>query len=123
MHKYIMDSKLLELMDKAFETIPKQELTPSEASREVFRGNIEHVALKDCMNRVAGVIVVPYPPGIPVLMGGEKIDENSKSILDFLLAREEFERVFPGYFSDIHGVEAFYDKDGVRRFHTMVIKN
>ena len=123
MHKYIMDSKLLELMDKAFETIPKQELTPSEASREVFRGNIEHVALKDCMNRVAGVIVVPYPPGIPVLMGGEKIDESSKSILDFLLAREEFERVFPGYFSDIHGVEAFYDKDGVRRFHTMVIKN
>lgn len=123
MHKYIIESKLLELMDKAFQIIPKQELTPAEASREVFRGNIEHVPVKDCMNRVAGVIVVPYPPGIPVLMGGEKIDENSKSILDFLLAREEFERVFPGYFSDIHGVEAFIDNDGVRRFHTMVIKN
>ncbi|WP_432204379.1 Orn/Lys/Arg decarboxylase N-terminal domain-containing protein [Cetobacterium somerae] len=123
MHNYIKESKLLELMDKAFQVIPKQELTPAEASREVFRGNIEHLPLKDCMNRTAGVIVVPYPPGIPVLMGGERIDEASKSILNFLLAREEFERVFPGYFSDIHGIEAFNDEDGVRRFHTMVIKN
>ncbi|MGL4787409.1 MAG: hypothetical protein ACRC2Q_11085, partial [Cetobacterium sp.] len=123
MHKYIIESKLLELMDKAFQIIPKQELTPAEASREVFRGNIEHLPIKDCMNRVAGVIVVPYPPGIPVLMGGEKIDETSKPILDFLLAREEFERIFPGYFSDIHGIEAFVDNDGIRRFHTMVIKN
>lgn len=122
MHKYIEESKLLEYMDKAFEIIPEQELTPAEASREVFRGNIEHVPVKDCLNQVAAVIVVPYPPGIPVLMGGEKIDENSKPILDFLLAREEFERVFPGYYSDIHGVEAFVDKDGVRRFHTMIIK-
>ncbi len=122
MHKYIKDSRLLEYMDEAFEIIPKQELTPAEASREVFRGNIEHIAVKDCLDRVAAVIVVPYPPGIPVLMGGEKIDEKSKPILDFLLAREEFERVFPGYYSDIHGIEAFIDKDGVRRFHTMVIK-
>lgn len=123
MHIYIVESKLLDLMDKAFQIIPKQILTPAEASVEVFRGNIEHIPIKDCMNRTAGVIVVPYPPGIPVLMGGERIDDSSKPILDFLLAREEFERVFPGYYSDIHGIEAFVDSDGVRRFHTMVIKN
>lgn len=122
MHEYIRDSKLLDSLDRAFEIIPEQILTPAEASREVFRENIEHVAIKDAMDRVAGVIVVPYPPGIPVLMGGEKIDEKSKPILDFLLAREEFERVFPGYYSDIHGIHAYEDEDGVRRFHTMVIK-
>lgn len=122
MHKYIEKSKLLEHMDRAFQVIPKQILTPSEASREVFRGNIEHKAIKDCMNEIAGVIVVPYPPGIPVLMGGEKIDEDSKAILDYLLEREEFERVFPGYYGDIHGIEAYEDKDGVRRFHTLIIK-
>lgn len=121
MHKYIKESNILEYMDKAFEIIPEQILTPAEASREVFRGNIKHVPLKDCLNEIAAVIVVPYPPGIPVLMGGEKIDEKSKPILDFLLAREEFERVFPGYYSDIHGVEAFADEDGIRRFHTMII--
>ena len=48
---------------------------------------------------------------------------SPEQIAEILLAREEFERVFPGYFSDIHGVEAFIDNDGVRRFHTMVIKN
>lgn len=123
MHEYIRDKGLLENMDKAFQIIPEQIMTPAQASENVFKGNIEHVPVKDCMNRVAGVIVVPYPPGIPVLMGGEKIDDKVKPIMDFLLEREEFERVFPGYYSDIHGIEAFIDPDGVRRFHTMVIKN
>lgn len=122
MHRYIQTSKLLEHMDMAFQVIPKQILTPAEAAREVFRENVEHVAIKDCMNRVAGVIVVPYPPGIPVLMGGEKIDEESDAILKYLLEREEFERVFPGYYGDIHGIEAYEDEDGIRRFHTLVIK-
>lgn len=122
MHRYIRDSKLLDHMDKAFQMIPKQILTPAEAAREVFRENVEHVAIKDCMDRVAGVIVVPYPPGIPVLMGGEKIDKDSEAILNYLLEREEFERVFPGYYGDIHGIEAYEDEDGVRRFHTLVIK-
>ncbi|MEG0135299.1 MAG: Orn/Lys/Arg decarboxylase N-terminal domain-containing protein [Cetobacterium sp.] len=122
MHNYIKKSKLLDFMDKAFEIIPNQILTPAQAAKEVFRCNIEHLPVKDIMNRIAGVMVVPYPPGIPILMGGEKIDKNSQSILDFLLAREKFERIFPGYYSDIHGIKAFEDKDGIRRFHTMVIK-
>ncbi len=122
MHEYIRDSKLLDFMDKGFELIPYQALTPAEASREVFRGNIEHLPLKDVMNRVSAVIVVPYPPGIPILMGGEKINDKSKPVLDFLLAREKFELVFSGYFADIHGIQAFNDSEGIRRFHTMVIK-
>jgi lysine decarboxylase/arginine decarboxylase len=122
MHKRIQELNLLGLLDQAFEIIPTPVMTPAEASREVFRKNVEHIRVADLMNRTGAVMLVPYPPGIPVLMGGEKIDESSKIILDFLLAREQFEIEFPGYYSDIHGVEAHLDENGVRRFYTMALK-
>lgn len=121
MHDYIRNNHMLELMDKAFQVIPTPEMTPTEASRKVFREEIEKIPVSKLMGRVAAVMMVPYPPGIPILMGGEKVDDLSKPIIDYLLAREAYEREFPGYYSDIHGVKAEF-VDGKRVFYTMAIK-
>jgi arginine/lysine/ornithine decarboxylase len=50
--------------------------------RDCFFGAQERIPLESAANRVCAEIVTPYPPGIPVLMPGERI---SKSTLDNLL--------------------------------------
>jgi len=49
-------------------------------------------------------MVVPYPPGIPVIMPGEHITPATKSIQDYLLYARGFDQKFPGFETDIHGL-------------------
>jgi lysine decarboxylase/arginine decarboxylase len=72
-------------------------------------------------HRIPAVMLVPYPPGIPVIMGGEILNEKAKPIFDYLKARQAFENKFPGYESDIHGVERD-SRDGKQFFKTLCIK-
>lgn len=121
MHKYIRDHKLLDKMQQAFEVIPNQALKPADAYHQVVRRNVEYVYLDDMMDRVPAVMMVPYPPGIPIIMGGEILNEIARPIFEYLVARQDFEREFPGYEGDIHGVERDVI-DGVCKFKTLCIK-
>jgi hypothetical protein len=56
-------------------------------------------------DRTATVMVVPYPPGIPILMPGECTGPAAGPLLQYLAALEDFDRSFPGFEHDIHGVE------------------
>ena len=49
-------------------------------------------------------MLVPYPPGIPLIMPGERITAATQSIQDYLLYAREFDRRFPGFETDIHGL-------------------
>ena len=55
--------------------------------------------------RTAAVMVVPYPPGIPILMPGEHAGAGDGPLLSYLQALEAFDKRFPGFEHDIHGVE------------------
>lgn len=72
--------------------------------------------------RFPAVMIVPYPPGIPVMMGGEIMNKKASPVFDYLTARQDFENVFPWYESDIHGVERI-ERDGKKYFTIMCIKN
>ena len=79
------------------------------------------VDIKDLHDRTAAVMLVPYPPGIPVMMGGETVRGAGESIAESLLALEEFENRFPGYSGDIHGITR--EKRNNRQvFRTLCIK-
>ena len=39
-------------------------------------------------------MLVPYPPGIPLIMPGERFTEATRSILDYLEFARTFERAF-----------------------------
>ncbi|MEG1011762.1 MAG: Orn/Lys/Arg decarboxylase N-terminal domain-containing protein [Ruthenibacterium sp.] len=121
LHEFIRTHKMLDLMQAAFEVLPTQAMTPAAAFQNVVRGNVEFVKLEDMQGRIPAVMLVPYPPGIPIMMGGEKMDERAKAVHSYLTVREKFENTFPGYESDIHGVER-YEKDGKKYFKTMCIK-
>lgn len=49
-------------------------------------------------------MVTVTPPGIPVLMPGEALGAPSGPVLRYLGALEAFDRAFPGFHSEAHGV-------------------
>jgi arginine decarboxylase len=120
-HGYWKGHQILEMMQDAFQIIPDQAMKPSEAYHQVVRKNVEFVELDHMAGRTPSVMMVPYPPGIPVMMGGEIMNEKAEPIFDYLKLRQDFENVFPGYESEIHGVERT-TRDGKRFFRTLCVK-
>ena len=55
--------------------------------------------------RLAGVMLVPYPPGIPVRMPGERLGDAESPVIRLILALEEFGKHFPGFEREVHGIE------------------
>ncbi len=119
-HRYFKEHKILDRMQEAFQIIPDQAMKPADAYHEVVRKNVEYVELDEMMGRTPAVMVVPYPPGIPIIMGGEVMNEKARPIFEYLKLRQDFENTYPGYESDIHGVERT-ERDGKKFFKTMCI--
>jgi arginine/lysine/ornithine decarboxylase len=61
---------------------------------------------------VAATAIVPYPPGIPLVMPGETLGAANGPMLAYLAALQEFDKAFPAFAHDTHGIEA---ADGVYR--------
>ena len=68
-------------MDKEVEKINELSLS----YREMADKPIEWIAMDRAVNRIAAKMVIPYPPGIPLLMPGEKItSERIQLIRNYL---------------------------------------
>ncbi len=105
MHAELVEHGTPKLLDQAFGALPTPIATPGETYRRFVRGQSETLALSDLGGRTAAIMVVPYPPGIPVLMPGEDAGAVDGPILGYLRALQDFDRRFPGFEHDIHGVE------------------
>ncbi len=121
MHDYLREHDVLGTMQQAFEVTPDQAMKPAEAYQHVVRGEVEYVPLDEMMGRVPAVMLVPYPPGIPVIMGGEELNDRARPIWEYLRLRQDFENRFPGYEGDIHGVEREAGAGG-KYFKTLCLK-
>ena len=109
MHSEMRAHQVARLLDEAFGTLPVPVMPPSSAYPLVVRDQVEWVTVDDMGERVAAVMVVPYPPGIPLLMPGEQAGGHDGPVLRYLRALQDFDRKFPGFSHDIHGVEAQAD--------------
>ena len=105
MHDYMKKTEQGKLLQEAYEKLPEQVMTYAEAYRCLVRNEVEHVAVSDMENRIVATGVFPYPPGIPVLAPGESAGKKKGAIIKYLLALQEFDKKFPGFDHDIHGVE------------------
>jgi arginine decarboxylase len=56
-------------------------------------------------DRVVAVGVVPYPPGIPIVMPGERLGKADGPSLTYLRALQEWGNRFPGFASEVEGTE------------------
>jgi arginine decarboxylase len=115
-HKVYRDDNVAKAQKDMYTALPEMALRPAEAYDHLVRGNVESVEIDELMNRTLAVMVVPYPPGIPVIMPGERLTAKTKSIQDYLLYAREFDTKFPGFETDIHGLRFEPKPDGGRRY-------
>lgn len=109
-HKLIVEHDLPNMMFHAFETLPKMVMPPFEAFQRILNGEVEEVRIQDMQDKVNANMILPYPPGIPLVMPGEMLTADNRAVLDFMLMLCEIGEHFPGFETDIHG--AYRQPDG-----------
>ncbi len=83
-------------------------MKPADAWARTAHREIDRVAIDDLEGRITSVLLTPYPPGIPLLIPGERFN---RTIVNYLFFAREFNRTFPGFETDIHGLVATGDGD------------
>jgi arginine decarboxylase len=58
---------------QAFGKLPKPMMPPRRAFQRLQAGDAELLPLRKMAGRTVGVGVIPYPPGIPIVMPGENV--------------------------------------------------
>jgi arginine decarboxylase len=110
MHQFFKQRDAATVSADVYGTIPEQSTTPSAAFKAMVSGDVDRVPLEAVDGRVASVMVVPYPPGIPVIMPGERFDrERTPRLFEFLNLLAEFDSAFPGFEHEVHGVTSTRD--------------
>jgi arginine decarboxylase len=112
MHQANREHDLLGTLEGAFSNLPEPVLSPRETFARLVHRDVEQVPAAKLEGRILAVQVVPYPPGIPLLMPGERFGPKTRAVGDFLLGLEAFDAKFPGFGHDTHGVEVKTDGDG-----------
>jgi arginine decarboxylase len=120
-HQAYRDYDLPKAQKDMYTTLPELAMRPADAYERLVRGRVESVEIDHLMGRTLAVMVVPYPPGIPVIMPGERLTPATKSIHDYLLDARKFDQNFPGFETDIHGLRFESTADG-RRYLVDCIK-
>ena len=89
-------------------------LKPSDAFARMAHREVERVSIDQLEGRVTGVLLTPYPPGIPLLIPGERFN---KTIVQYLQFARSFNQKFPGFETYIHGLGEETDAEGEQRFY------
>jgi arginine decarboxylase len=74
---------------------------PADAFSCIAHREIDRVPIDELEGRITTALVTPYPPGIPLLVPGERFN---RSIVEYLRFAREFNSRFPGFETDIHGL-------------------
>ncbi|OWQ48971.1 lysine decarboxylase [Roseateles noduli] len=88
-------------------------MKPSDAYAHIAHRKTERVEIDKLEGRVTTALLTPYPPGIPLLIPGERFN---KRIVDYLKFTRDFNAKFPGFATDVHGLVAEKGDDGITRY-------
>jgi arginine decarboxylase len=103
-HKIYKDDNVPKAQKDMYTVLPEMAQRPADAYDALVHGRVESVEIDELMGRTLAVMLVPYPPGIPLIMPGERITSATRSIQDYLLYARGFDSNFPGFETDIHGL-------------------
>ena len=93
-------------------------MRPADAFARMAHREIERVAIDDLEGRITAMLVTPYPPGIPLLIPGERFN---KTIVNYLQFAREFNERFPGFETDVHGLVKG-EKDGRTAYYVDCVR-
>jgi lysine decarboxylase len=75
--------------------IPEEEelfLETAMLPRDAFFGPVENIPVEEAPGRIAAEMATPYPPGVPLLLPGERINQAA---VDYLRSGVEAGMVLP----------------------------
>ena len=93
-------------------------MRPADAFAKMAHREIERVPVDDLEGRVTAVLLTPYPPGIPLLIPGERFN---RTIVRYLQFAKEFNTRFPGFETEIHGL-VDENEDGTLRYYVDCVR-
>lgn len=76
-------------------------MKPTDAFAKMAHREIDRVPIDELEGRITSILLTPYPPGIPLLIPGERFNAT---IVRYLQFARQFNEQFPGFETDIHGL-------------------
>jgi arginine decarboxylase len=105
MFGYMKTSQMDKLQSAAFSKLPTPVKLPRAAFQDQMAGRCEHVTLDKLAGRVSAVGVIPYPPGIPIVMPGESFGADDEPWLSYILSIAHWSKQFPGFEKELEGAQ------------------
>jgi arginine decarboxylase len=112
MHDQLRTSDTGLMQEAIYRHLPPPVMTPAEAFDALIRNNVESVPVEKLDGRVSAVLCVLYPPGIPVVMPGERFTVDVHPIVEYLQLFEAWDAAFPGFETEMQGVAKHREVDG-----------
>ncbi len=104
-----------------YSDLPAQAMPPHKAYYGLVEGRTEYLPLEEVSGRVSTFMILPYPPGIPLIMPGERFGGQESNILKFLKMNELFDNIFRGFETEMHGIKKEW-RDGRPVYLISVLK-
>jgi arginine decarboxylase len=117
MFEYLKKYRPGDLLNSAYETLPVPEITPREAYSRIVSNDVETVPVDKIANRIAANAIMPYPPGIPMLMSGENFGGEDSPQIGYLRGLQTWDQQFPGFEHVTEGAEVI---DGA--YHVLCVR-
>ncbi len=100
-HAVYKDNDVARLTTEMYLSDMVPAMRPADAFARMAHREIERVRLDELEGRITSVLLTPYPPGIPLLIPGERFNAT---IVRYLKFARDFNARFPGFETDIHGL-------------------
>jgi arginine decarboxylase len=112
LHACYRDNATAKALKRMYTTLPEVAMKPADAYNQLVLNEVEAVPIEQLEGRIAAVMLVPYPPGIPLIMPGERFTPATRSIIDYLKFARTFDSRFPGFDADVHGLHCQEASEG-----------
>ncbi|MDL9987407.1 arginine decarboxylase [Providencia rettgeri] len=104
-------------LNQAYEQLPAVMMSPRDAYQEIVANRVESVPLDKLAGRIAANSIIPYPPGIPMLLSGESFGDKNSPHIGYLHSLQAWDSEFPGFEHETEGTEII---DG--QYYVMCVK-
>jgi arginine decarboxylase len=121
MHLFQHRHDIISAAAKLHSELPQQAIAPHKAYYCLAEGKTEYVKLDDAPGRISVFMVLPYPPGIPLIMPGERFPGMESNMMMFLKMSELFDYIFRGFETEFHGIKREWE-DGRPTYLVNVLK-
>ena len=100
-HNMYKDNHVATITNKMYLSNIEPGMLPSEAWDKMAHNEVERIPVNELEGRITAMMITPYPPGIPLMVPGERF---TPEVIKYLKYIKVFNDDFPGFESDVHGL-------------------